>query len=150
MSAYNQPAPDEEVAILQLARERGLAPDRLSPAQYRQLRKDIRTKAQLIRDGLRMAQARTLKRLGVGRLPLTIINNNKHVCQQCPHFAALTDGTFACHICHCMGQDLLNKWGGIQYKCPLPTPRWDNTSLSSTDIEVAHANDSSAAERSAD
>lgn len=111
----------EQLAVLKLARARGLDPARLGRAQMLQLA--LEAQGSLGRQAA--AATRALGSVAKTALGFHVSREraraNEQVCRKCPHggFSILRDGTIACGECGCQGPFLESKWMDRQEFCPV-------------------------------
>lgn len=103
----------------------------LNSQEYDEIRRDIRTREELIVDGAKMYKARLKDSLDWGQVSNERAAENLSMCRTnlCGSYAKLTDGTEVCNRCNCMGADLYRKCKQDNESCPADPPYWDNRTL---------------------
>ncbi len=94
------------------------------------LSKGVRTKTEIVRDGVKQTRAKFEKSIGRNQVPdeVTIANLNKCRTNQCGSYGVLSNGDEVCWRCTCAGgRELFAKASSKREKCPLDPPMWDNT-----------------------
>lgn len=115
--------------IIREAKRRGFAnlSDTVA-SEYDELRRAIRTREELVMDGLRMGAARVKEYIGWKQVEDERARENIGICRTnvCGSYMVLADGTEVCNRCNCMGADLYRKCKQDTEFCPHEPPLWDN------------------------
>jgi len=97
---------------------RGMSLDTMTRETYDSLAIEIRTNAELVRDGAKRYISQAASALGVS-VSLPVLSYRESKCEMCPHLRTLVDGESACDACTCSGQDLRNKRRTPWARCPI-------------------------------
>lgn len=93
---------------------------------------NVRTRAEVLRDGAKQAKARIERKLHIHQVPDAILLSNLAKCRtnECGSYGVLKGGDEVCWRCSCAGgKELFAKAGNINEKCPHDPPFWNNTTL---------------------
>lgn len=112
----------DNLAVLKLAKSRGLDPTKLGPVQFAILALEAQGGPADRARAVRRATSSRVRTGVFGRVvPGTQSTANAETCAACPHGALslLRDGTKACTACGCQGAFLESKWKDPIEFCPL-------------------------------
>ena len=134
---------DHQLAILKLAKEKGMNPTRLSPSQYTMLSVQLRGTKQLVSDVKTALLSRTLTTLGLRVVSLEQAQKNEDICRsnECGRFREIISKKpggaprLACDACNCTGKWLKSKLRDAAEACPLGY--WTNQGESSEEPDHA-------------
>lgn len=122
--------PATQLAVIALARRRGLRPEKLSRTEYMALALEIRPLKQIAQDGLKAVTSIVATTLHIRNTSPETAAANKKKCEAntCGAFGYINDGrTPVCHACNCQGMGLESKWNDRKEFCPKEL--WDNRTL---------------------
>ena len=119
--------------VFTLAKEKGWDPSKLTTSQNRWIAIQLRSKTELIKDGVKAVTSLMATTLRLRVVSDEKAESNKQVClsNKCGKFANLTDGSPVCHGCNCSSAFLESKWRDANATCPLVNPEtkqryWSN------------------------
>lgn len=117
-----------------LAKQQGWDPANLTPSQNRWIATKIRSKTQLVKDGVKAVVSRTVTSIGLRVVSDSIAKSNETKCRsnKCGVFRTLSNGAPVCGECQCSDKFLRAKWKDASQACPVDDPEtgepyWDNT-----------------------
>lgn len=122
---------NRQLDVIRQLQKMGVDPSsEVSPQDYDKARLAIRTKSDIIRDGVRVGRARAEAKIGLKQVTEERAVSNLDICRsnKCGSYGKLRGSVEVCHRCNCMGKDLHTKARSSREKCPAGL--WDNTNVS--------------------